>query len=328
MSIIWTKESMFRQVGYSNEADLEAAIIQVQHELFGPNRIYIDVKKKIGAKGGKNNIPDGYLVDLNNNKPRLYVVENELAAHDPLRHIAVQVLEFSLSFESEPIKVKRILFEAIDQQPKAKTLCEKYALEHDFNSLDHLLEWLVFEAPFAALVIIDEMPENLENILVRKFQFGVEVLELSRYEDEKGERFYRFEPFLADISADVGIGPKEIDLGEVDTVVVPAREDGFQETFIGENRWYAVRIHGTMRPQIKYIAAYRVAPVSAITHIAPVKSIEPWRDTGKVLLAFAEQAREIGPIKLVKGGRVKTPQNLRYTTKQKIEAAKTLDDIW
>jgi len=100
MSIIWTKESMFRQVGYSNEADLEAAIIQVQHELFGPNRIYIDVKKKIGAKGGKNNIPDGYLVDLNNNKPRLYVVENELAAHDPLRHIAVQVLEFSLSFES------------------------------------------------------------------------------------------------------------------------------------------------------------------------------------------------------------------------------------
>src|SRR5436190_14604770 len=80
------------------------------------NRMYLDVKKKIGIKGGLTNIPDGYLLDLSDQKPRLYVVENELAAHDPLRHIAIQILQFSLSFEAEPGKVRNILIDAIQSQ--------------------------------------------------------------------------------------------------------------------------------------------------------------------------------------------------------------------
>ncbi len=112
------------------------------------------------------------------------------------------------------------------------------------------------------------------------------------------------------------------------TVVVPAREEGFQDVFLKENRWYAVRIHGAMRPQIKYIAAYRVAPISAITHIAPVRSIEPWKESGYFVLNFAEPAKEIARIVLVKGSRGKALQNLRYTTRQALERAKTLDDLW
>jgi len=335
MSVIWTKQCAYQRVAYESEADLEAAILQVQHQLFGPDRIYIDVKKKIGSKGALRNIPDGYLLDLSGRMPRLYVVENELASHDPLRHIAVQILEFSLSFEAEPRAVKTILFNALQNQPEAKNRCEVYAAEHAYRNLDHMLEYLVFEGPFAALVVIDEMPENLQNVLARKFQFGVEVLELARYESDHGERFYHFEPFLADLAEDVAVAEDvarasgvRLDASEVDTLVVPAREDGFQETFVGENRWYQVRIHGSMRPQIKYIAAYRVAPLSAITHVAPVRSIEPWKDTDKFVVNFSESAREIGPIPLVKGGRVKALQNLRYTTRQRLEAAKTLEDLW
>ncbi len=140
---------------------------------------------------------------------------------------------------------------------------------------------------------------------------------------------------MADLREDVAAaeqvvkaGFSRVDASEVDTVVVPAREEGFQEVFLGENRWYAIRIHGTMRPQIKYIAAYRVAPVSAITHLAPVKSIEPWKDTDKFVVNFTEPAREIGPIELVKGARGKAPQSLRYTTRARLEAAKTVDEIW
>ena len=66
-----------------------------------------------------------------------------------------------------------------------------------------------------------------------------------------------------------------------------------------------------MRPQIKYIAVYQVAPISAITHIAPVESIEPWEDSGKYVVKFSEPAK---PIRLVQKGRVKALQNLRYTT--------------
>ena len=340
MSTFWTKSGLFRRTGYQSESDLEAAIIKVQAELFGSNRIYLDVKKKIGGKSGPRNIPDGYLIDLSGQRPRLFVVENELASHEPLRHIAVQILEFSLSFEAEPRAIKTILFDALHNQPEAKAKCEAYAKSHAFRNLDHLLELLVFEGPFAALVIIDEIPENLENVLARRFQFGVEVLELARYENAAGEHVYQFEPFLEDVvEIETELEPetksvaqprsrRQLDLSAIDTVVIPAREEGFQEVFIGDNSWHAVRIHGTMRPQIKYIAAYRVHPISAITHIAPVRSIEPWKDTGKFALNFNEPAREIGPIPLVPKGRVKALQNLRYTNKEILEQSKTLDDVW
>lgn len=326
MSLIWTKHGNYSLEDYNNEAELEAAIVQVQRELFGEKRIFLDVKKKLGGKGGIRNIPDGYLIDLTGRQPRVYVVEVELAAHDPLRHIAVQILQFSLSFEAEQRGVKTILFNALQSREDAKAQCEQYVASYGYRNLDHLLENMVYEAPFAALVIIDKTPENLEKVLLEKFRFGVEVLELGKYENRKGERIYCFEPFLADLTADV-TGSK-LDPSEIDTIVVPAREDGFQETFLGENRWYAIRIHGTMQPQIKYIAGYKVAPTSAITHIAPVKSIEPWKDTDKFVVNFSESPQEIGPISLVKGGRVKAPQSIRYTKKERLEAAKTLDEVW
>src|SRR5690348_11283128 len=102
----------------------------------------------------------------------------------------------------------------------------------------------------------------------------------------------------------------------VDTIVVPSREDGFRNVFMGENRWYAVRPQANVRPQIKYIAIYRVAPVYAITHLAPVKSIEPWKESGKWVVNFLEPAHEIGPVRRVRGGRVRALQGLRYSTRR------------
>jgi len=118
------------------------------------------------------------------------------------------------------------------------------------------------------------------------------------------------------------------DIAEVDTVVVPAREDGFREVFLGENRWYAIRIHESVIPRIKYIAAYQVAPISAITHWARVKSIEPWRDTGKFVLNFAEPATKISAIRLVPQSRVKALQNARYTSFDRLRKAESLDEVF
>ncbi len=331
MSVIWIAGKSYRSVDCESEADLESAIIQVQHRLFGPNRFYLDVKNKIGAKGSIQNIPDGYLLDLSTAKPRLWVVENELQAHDPLRHIAVQILQFSLSFESERLGVKKILVRALQSRPDVRKECEKYASAREFRNFDHLLEYLV-ESPFSALVIIDAVPENLETVLSKRFNFAVEVLELARYESEDGETAYHFEPFLEEVVGEPVVTERAIDRAlrpdEIDTIVVPAKAEGFQETFLGENRWYQVRIHGSVRPQIKYIAACQVSPVQAITHIAPVKSVEPWKDSGKFVLNFSEPAQPIGPIPLIKGGRVKAPQSIRYTTRDRLSKAKNLDQVF
>jgi len=207
-------------------------------------------------------------------------------------------------------------------------LCERYAADNGFENVDYLLESMIFaDESFRALVIIDELVEELETVLVSRFKFPVEVLTLERYK-AGSEVAYRFEPFLHDVSVDDTTGGKALDPSEIDTVVVPAREEGFQDAFINEGKWWAIRIHSSMIPRIKYIAAYRVAPISAITHIAPVEKIEPWKDSGKYLVVLAEPAKELKPISLVNKGRVKALQNLRYTSREKILSAKNLDQVF
>ena len=111
----------------------------------------------------------------------------------------------------------------------------------------------------------------------------------------------------------------------LDTVVVPARDDGFEEVFLGERRWHAIPIYSGRRPHIKHIAVYRVAPTSAITHVADVASIEPWENSAKCVVNFVQAARPIAPLKLVQSGRVKALQGLRYTSLSLLEEAKDLD---
>ena len=153
---------------FEKEADLEKAILEVSDSLFGQNRIYLDVKRKIGKKGKQQNIPDGYLIDLSSSKePKLYVVENELAKHEPLKHIAVQILQFSLSFETSQHKVKKIIKESIVSDNIALDKCEKYIKEFGFENLDFFLEQMIYgPEKFNALVIIDSLDDELEKVLV------------------------------------------------------------------------------------------------------------------------------------------------------------------
>ena len=127
---------------------------------------------------------------------------------------------------------------------------------------------------------------------------------------------------------DISDKTKGIDPSEIDTIVIPARKDGFQEVFIGENCWHAIRIHSSMIPKIKNIAAYQVAPESAITHFAPVRSIEQWKDSNKYILYFTEPASKIGPIRLVPKGKVKALQNARYTSVERLQNAANLDEAF
>ncbi len=87
-------------------------------------------------------------------------------------------------------------------------------------------------------------------------------------------------------------------------------------------------MHQSMIPRIKYIAAYRVAPISAVTHWAPVSNIQPWQNTGKFVVNFTRPAEEIEHIKLVPKSRVKALQAPRYTTFAKLQQAKTLDELF
>jgi hypothetical protein len=90
--MLWTSAQQFLPWPFDKEAELEATIAEARTALFGESRIYLDVKTLIGEKGKTQNIPDGYLLDLSSpRKPVFYLVEVELARHDPLRHVAQQL---------------------------------------------------------------------------------------------------------------------------------------------------------------------------------------------------------------------------------------------
>jgi len=113
-----------------------------------------------------------------------------------------------------------------------------------------------------------------------------------------------------------------------DTVIVPAQEPGFTDTFLGEHCWYAIRIGGGMLPKIKYIAGYRVAPISAVTHYARVDRIEPYGDEGKYRLIFAGPAEQLPhpiPFADAPQGSMQSP---RYARLADLLLAKKVADIF
>lgn len=323
--MLWNEKEKYLDKPYENEADFEKAVNEVKSALFGQTRIYLDDKKKIGKKGRTSNLPDGYLIDLTNSQdPKIYVVENDLASHQHLKHIAVQILEFSLSYESSKVTVKNVIKKMLQGRPEELKKCNDFARKNGYENVDFLLESIIHKPDsFNAMLIIDELEEELETVLISRFKFPVEVITLKRHQNTNGDILYEFEPFMSDVTEDTD----KVDISEIDTIVVPAREDGFNDTFLDQNCWYAIRLNASMIPKIKYIAAYQVAPVSAITHIAQVKSIEQWKDTNKYVLYFSEPAEKIKKVKLgkVKG---KAPQSPRYSSRSRILNTDTLDGVF
>ena len=111
------------------------------------------------------------------------------------------------------------------------------------------------------------------------------------------------------------------------TIVVPAQEEGFKRVFLGENSWYAIRISGGMLDNIKYIASYQSAPISAITYYAEVKSIEPYGEEGKYKLIFTDKAKKLdNEIKLdLSQGAMQGP---RYTDIDKLLKASKMSELF
>ena len=142
-----------------------------------------------------------------------------------------------------------------------------------------------------------------------------------------GLRVFEAPRAVAVPGASVAIVPTTKQRGLRDTIVVPAQQEGFENVFLGQDCWHAIRIAGGMLDKIKYIAVYQPNPVSAITHYAPVSQIEPYGESGKYKLVFSEKAKPIGPIAFgdATTGSMQIP---RYTTIDRLRKAKTLSDIF
>ena len=121
---------------------------------------------------------------------------------------------------------------------------------------------------------------------------------------------------------------KNTDLLSVDTIVVPANEKGFNEVFLREKCWHAVRISNSMLDKIKFVAVYQTAPVSAITYYAQVSEITEYERTDKYIIRFVGEPIRINPVKLGTSKRGAAPQSPRYTNLNRILHANSLLEVF
>jgi len=333
--ILLPNGSISRPFSYELEAKFEADVVELADQIFGPNSIYLNVKKRLG--NDIVTIPDGYLIDLTEpDEPTLFVIENEIVGHDPFKHIGIQMLKFVTSFEESQRAIRMFLMKGIQQNKKLFDRLNSAAKVSTSPNVDHYLDRAVY-SEFKGLVVIDEARPELNRVL-EKINANISVLELKAYVTDSGERIFQFDTLYdeeetseGNLADDYKWKSPEARLARrarravSDTIVVPAREEGFQQTFLGNDEWHAVRIGAAMKDRIKYIAAYRIAPIQAITHIAKVKEIKPYKETGKYQLIFDGPAQEIKPVKLKEG--MTGPQASFYVQRDKLLAASTIDQV-
>ncbi|MBI5371273.1 MAG: hypothetical protein HZA79_04510 [Sphingobacteriales bacterium] len=310
---------------YPSEKEFEQVIVQQAPHIFGSQSIYIDIKKRIGDS--IITIPDGYLIDFSfEQEPRLYIIENELSSHDPYKHIGSQLLKFAISYKASGRKIKAFLLEHLMADKSILAKAEKGLKAAGYRNIDDFLESIIFEKTVAAIVVIDQATPELENVL-SQLTMDTDILEFQTFIN-KTERIHKFTPFNADIRELTESSKSDIKAEDLNTVVVAAREEGFEQEFLKNNCWYSIRIHASMLDKIKYIAAYQVAPVSAITYYAEISKIEKWNDTNKYILYFKDKAIKIKAIPLDKNKKGLAPQAPRYTSIDRLLKAKSLADVF
>lgn len=309
---------------YLTEKEFEQKIVEHSCHIFGEDSIYIDIKKRIGDS--IITIPDGYLIDFSfHADPRLYIIENELSSHDPYKHIGSQILKFAISYKASGRKIKTFLLDhLIEQGLQAKV--EDYLQNTGYRNIDNFLESIIFEKPVAAIVVIDRSTPELENVL-SQLTIDTDIIEFQTF-TQGTDCIHKFTPFNSDIRDISGSTTTTLRPEELNTIVVPAREEGFENEFLANNRWYAIRIHASMIDKLKYIATYQVSPISAITYYAEIASIEKWQDTNKYIVYFKDAPKKITPIPFDKDKKGIAPQSPRYTSLDRLLKAKKLSQVF
>lgn len=309
---------------YTEESEYERVIVENASLIFGENGIYFDIKKRIGKPKKGAAIPDGYLLDLTfHTEPRLYLIEVELSSHEIYAHIGNQLLRFGIASEMDKHKIKKLLIEEINNNRQMTDKLNSFFEKSSWNNINELLDKVIFDKKPTAIVVINQESEELQNVLAQ-FTMAVDIIEFQTF--VCGDKtLHKFKPFHDDIEDNL---PENNDADELDTIIVPAMKDGFQDVFLGEECWYAIRISSSMIDKIKYIAAYCTAPDSAITHYAEVDKILKYQDSNKYIVYFKKDtlSKVNSPIKL---DDVKfAPRSPRYTSYKKLLKAKKLTDLW
>ena len=314
-------KTIYEPDSFSTEQELEDAVQKHAEDIFSNDCIYICIKKRVTNKNNNFvNIPDAYVIDFRG-RPKLWVVENELSTHDSFRHVGVQMLQFASQFTEGSFEIKSMLLEAINKDKDLQESANKLTKKVNFQNIGEVLDYAIYKNEFGFVIIIDEINQDLYSV-TRELARQPELLQIQKYKSKDGTLLYTYEELLGEVVEAKSTWIKDID--DIDTMVAPAKEEGFKRVFLSQKEWYAVRIASSVIPRLKYLAMYEVAPVKAIRWVGKIESIQPYEDTGKYKI-FLSEINKIEPINL--GNPKYAPYGPRYTTYELLQKAKDLGDL-
>ena len=304
MTVLVDKFSkLHRLVSHHREADFQSCVAVVANQMFGSTTVYVDVRQGLTASNTVT-IPNAYLIDLTSaSAPRLFVVKMVIARNLPFWNTAVELFKFVASFDGAQNAIREFLHERIAHDTEALARLQQACNGSDVTAyLDTAVH-----GHFRGLVVIDDARDELNQVL-SKINADLSVLELKTYEADDGSRLYQFDTLYGE---DEGFGPeasisaseqartvRRTRLANADTLIVRTTDEPFRRLFLGQNQWWPVRIAPAMKERVKFIAAYRPAPVNAITHLAEVQQVQLHEHVGQYAVLFRGAAREIRPIVL------------------------------
>jgi len=114
-----------------------------------------------------------------------------------------------------------------------------------------------------------------------------------------------------------------------DTILTSAAPDTMKDMFLGENKWGEIPIAVKKHYLIQYIAIFVKQPTAAITHIGTVSHIEYNSESKKSTVFLKGKPKKLGkPIPYNKKWLHYNAHGTLYTTKERIDNAKTLADVY
>lgn len=180
--VVILDDQVYSPYAYKREEELEKLAVEHAEKLFGKNTHFFNVKRKIVSKSGIGSTPDGYLVDLTNDK--FFIIEVELSSHDIVHHVMNQLSRFKLAMGNSETRYDL-----------AKFLASTVKKGENVSDMDYLAR--IIEQEVGIFIIIDSVSEQLTEVVEHLAKDGTDVraIPFETYTNSRNQPIHKFTTF-------------------------------------------------------------------------------------------------------------------------------------
>lgn len=183
----------YSKIDFDSEEEVENVVLNNFEFLFGDYSILLP-KKLITTVSGKGTIPDGIIINFENNQ--WYIMEVERGIHGTWEHIAPQISKQITAMMNDETKQKTVdtCLKEINKKIGFKDLLEELSISE--MEIHGRIEKILKKDPVVSLPI-DFIPEDLED-WATSLKVKVEIRIIEKYMDKSGKILFNLPDFEID----------------------------------------------------------------------------------------------------------------------------------